>query len=441
MVIDRRITGRFEWLPYRAIRVYTIVTLLLALLGPVNYEMDWFYATLMVLYILSFLLVTRIFMNKSAYYVPKYNARWGDSYLLLLLLKASIFLCFIIKVLLLISSIKIYGIPSISNIFTTLANVYTEMHHGEFIGNIYRQIDTFCTFIFYFAMFVGVFWFKKIGLLFKLFLVVDIVLDLLYQMLYIGTQRSIITIVILGLAMIAQSAIKANFSIDKKKIAKIVAVGVFFLIIVMNILSARKGLWNPGYYQSSTSYNFDHPLLIPFLSQKAKYDVCTVISYLTQGYKGLVLSFQVPFKWTCFLGSVRGLNSILSQIFSCIPDMVEYTYPVRAGLAYNFDGLACWYTIFPWLASDYTFIGALLIMGFVGRLYMKTWVQTVKYKNPLAFMVFTMLTIEYVFIIANNQLFIQRGESLATVILFAVYKLFNKRFDYCDEQEQSTALE
>ena len=441
MVIDRVIKGKFEWLPYRIIRVYILITLFLALFGPIRYDMDPFYAILMVLYILSFLLVTRICMNKTSHYVSYRSMSNKDYYLLLLILKMAIMICFVIKVMLIISSIRIYGIPSISNIFTTLANVYTEMHNGEFIGNVYRQIDTFCTFIFYFAMFVGFFWFGRIGRFFRLLLITDIVLDLLYQVLYIGTQRSIITIAILGVAMIAQSAIKQNYSVDKKKVFKILVVGVVLFIVVMNILSARKGLWNANYYNSSTKYNFEHPLLVPFVSQKAKYDVCTVISYLTQGYNGIVLSFQVPFRWTYFLGSVRGLNSILSQMFSFIPDMSLLTYPVRAGELFNVDGFAYWYTAFPWLASDYTFIGALLIMGLVGRLYMKTWVQTVKYKNPLAFMVFTMLTIEYVFIIANNQLFIQRGESLATIILFIVYKLFNKRFDYCDEQEQSTALE
>ena len=111
------------------------------------------------------------------------------------------------------------------------------------------------------------------------------------------------------------------------------------------------------------------------------------------------------------------------------------TYPVRAGELFHVNGFAYWYTAFPWLASDFTFVGALLIMGIVGKLYMKTWIQTVKYKNPLAFMVFTLLTIEYIFIIANNQLFIQRGESLATIVLLIVYGLFNKKFNFHKDSE------
>ena len=435
MKIDKAIQGKFEWLPYRIFRSYILLTLLLALFGPIKYDMDLFYTVLMVIYMLAFLLITRIAMNSATHYVSHRKASSRDYFSLMFILKVAILLCLGIKSMLVISSVSLYGVPSFDNFFITLANVYTEMHNGEFIGNIYRQIDTFCTFIFYFAMFVGIFWFRKLGFIFKSILIVDISLDMIYQILYIGTQRSLITIAILFLAMIAQSAIKENYHVDKRKIAKIIGIVIVSLVVVMNILSARKGIWDANYYTSSSRYDFEHLLLIPFVSQKAKYDVCTVISYLTQGYYGITLSFQVPFEWTYFLGSVRGLNSIITQLIPQIPDMSLMTYPVRAGELFHVNGFAYWYTAFPWLASDFTFVGALLIMGIVGKLYMKTWIQTVKYKNPLAFMVFTLLTIEYIFIIANNQLFIQRGESLATIVLLIVYGLFNKKFNFHKDSE------
>ena len=321
MKIDKAIQGKFEWLPYRIFRSYILLTLLLALFGPIKYDMDLFYTVLMVIYMLAFLLITRIAMNSATHYVSHRKASSRDYFSLMFILKVAILLCLGIKSMLVISSVSLYGVPSFDNFFITLANVYTEMHNGEFIGNIYRQIDTFCTFIFYFAMFVGIFWFRKLGFIFKSILIVDISLDMIYQILYIGTQRSLITIAILFLAMIAQSAIKENYHVDKRKIAKIIGIVIVSLVVVMKILSARKGIWDANYYTSSSRYDFEHLLLIPFVSQKAKYDVCTVISYLTQGYYGITLSFQVPFEWTYFLGSVRGLNSIITQLIPQIPDM------------------------------------------------------------------------------------------------------------------------
>ena len=113
-----------------------------------------------------------------------------------------------------------------------------------------------------------------------------------------------------------------------------------------------------------------------------------------------------------------------------------YTYPARAGVG-GFDALVNWWTAFPWLASDLTFVGALVYMFFLAMLYGKCWIQTVKYNNPLSFIVLYLLTIEYIFLIANNQLFVQRGESLATIILFIIWLLFNKRYNLEDSYNET----
>ena len=204
----------------------------------------------------------------------------------------------------------------------------------------------------------------------------------------------------------------------------------------MNILGARRAMWYEGsrYIYENKAYNFDNWLLFWCVSDSLKYNFCQLISYLTQGFYGLTLSFQVPFQWTFFLGSVRGLNSIISQIFPFIPNMVNLTYPVRAGEVFGFDGLASWYTIFPWLASDFTFLGALVYMGLVGWLYMRCWIQVIQYYNPFAFTILVLLNIQYIFLIANNQLFIQRGEALATVVLVFVYCIYNKKFNFHNDE-------
>lgn len=428
---------KYKWLPFKLFSLYILGLLLLSLVGPVKYGYDFFYAFLVVLYIFLFLIFTWIGMAVGSSYAP---IRYGKKYekkTLVFFIKLSTVLCFPIKVMLVVSSIRIYGLPSFSNIFSMLASVYTEMHHGEAVSNIFRQIDTFSTMIFYFSTFAGLFWRNKLPNCFVWLIGLNIILDLFYNICFIGTQRSLITLAVLGLVLFAKNTIKKNLLVDKKKLKKIVLLILILLVVFLNILSARKILWNTSssYIYQNERFDFSNPLLFWCQTDKLKYDVCNLLSYFTQGFYGLSLAFQIPFKWTYMLGSVRGINSIISQIFPFIPNMVELTYPVRAGEVFGFDGLASWYSIFPWLASDLTFCGALIYMAIVAWIFMRCWIQTVEYDNPLAFIILVLLMIQYIFVIANNQLFVQRGESLATICLLFVYIVGGGRSNFFSEEE------
>lgn len=415
-----------------------LVLLLLSLVGPVRYEYDYFYAFLMVLYIASFLIITWIGMAKGSIYAPSNYGTNQRKRKLTSWIKFATIICLPIKIMLVVSSIQIMGLPDLGSLFSMLASVYTKMHHGDSFTNIYRQIDTFCTMLFYFSTFAGVYWRKKLPKKYVYLIAVNVLLDLFYNICFIGTQRSIITIAVLGLTIFARNAIRKDLKVDKRKLRKLLLVIILLLIVFLNILSARKSLWNESssYIYSKKEFDLSNPLLFWCLTDKLKYDVCTLLSYFTQGFYGLSLAFQVPFEWTFMLGSVRGLNSIISQIFTVIPDMVEFTYPLRAGLKFGVDGLANWYSIFPWLASDLTFVGALVYMAFVAWLFMKCWVQSVEYDNPIAFTFLVLLMIQYIFVIANNQLFVQRGESLATICLLVIYFVGGGKSNFLPDKEE-----
>ena len=417
-------------LPYFALKIYILSTLILSLFGPINYNYNPIFAFLVFVYILFFLFITKCGMlSSSSYKAYKYTSIGNDKKIIILL-KISLVIVIFIKIMLLVSSIKLYGLPEANNFFTMLAKVYSEMHHGEFIENFYRKLDTFTTFLFYFAFFLGFFLFKRINFFYRLILIISVILDLMYQTLFIGTQRSIITIAILSIVLFSIKSIDKNFNIKYKKIIKILFFLIILFVLFLKVISARYGMWNPSYYRNIDIYNLDSMWLFPFKNPRLKYDICNIISYVTQGYYGLSLTFQTNFKWTFFLGAFRGINSIVSQIIPSIPEMADLTYPIRAGVIYNFDGYAQWFTIFPWLASDFTFLGALIYMGLIAKLYMRCWIQVIKYKNPIAFLMLVLLSIQYIFIVANNQLFIQRGESLATIIIFLIYLKYNKKFNY-----------
>lgn len=428
----------YKWFPFKLLKRYVLVLLALSIIGPVEFGYDGLYLCVTVIYIFLFLVFTYFGMQKNANYTPSKEISASDEQGLIRIIKAITIFIFPIKVLLVISSIKVMGMPHLNNFFSSLAQVYTDMHAGT-EENIYRKIDTFTTFLFYISTFMGLYWRGRLGRTNLFIVLINVVLDLFYQLAFIGTQRSIITIGVVCLTLILTSAMKKGVSIDKRKLRTASIIIALLLIVFLNILSARKSLWNNGnesYIYKSRRYNLDSPLLFWCSNDKLKYDICNLCSYFTQGFYGLSLSFQMPFKWTYGLGSTRGLNSIISQVFPFIPSMTEYTYPVRAGEVFNFDGLANWYGIFPWLASDFTFIGTLFYMGAVGWLYMRCWIQSVKHENPIAFTLLVLLNIQYIFIIANNQLFVQRGEALATVVIVVIYFICNKRYNKINKDDE-----
>ena len=432
-----RTSKDYRWMPFRAIRLYVVLTLVLSLFGPAKYDYDFLFGTLTVLYIFLFLLISQFGMSKAYFYTyaSTENSRARNQFLLLI--EIMTYVTLVVKTMLLISSIRIYGIPIISfeSLFSSLASSYTEMHHGEFFENTYRQIDTFLTFVFYISTFGGLYWRKKLKLFTKIIIVVNIVLQYIYNILYIGTMRSLSTIIIFLLSLVLAEAVKNRVSIDKKKLRRVLIIGVILVLFIINGLSARETLWHKGAsYWESNKYNLNNIFLVVFRSEKTKYDVARFIDYFTQGYYGLSLTFQVPMKWTYMLGSVRGLTSIITQVFPFIPDPINDTYPLRAAAEFGRNGLGNWFTIFPWLASDITFIGALIYMGIVAYIYMKCWIQAVRNNNPLAFVIFVILNIQYIFLVANNQLFVARGESFGTIVLFLFYFMMGNRLNAPDTQ-------
>ena len=370
-------TVRYKWLPFKLLLTFICILLFLAVSGPVEYEFNNFYLFVMVMFIFAFFFFTWIGMAKASTYSPRKIADKENKIHLIRIIKALLIIEFPIKIALVVSSIQLMGLPSIGNFFSMLANVYADMHGTESFSNVYRQVDTFTTMMFYFSTFSFAYWRKAFKKRYWAIAILNIGLDLFYQLCFIGTQRSIITLGVLILTLILYSAVKRNYKIDKRKLFKAAGIILVLMLVFMNILGARRAMWYEGssYIYENKAYNFDNWFLFWCVSDGLKYNICQLISYLTQGFYGLSLAFQVPFQWTFFLGSVRGLNSIISQIFPFIPSMVNLTYPVRAGEVFGFDGLASWYTIFPWLASDFTFLGALVYMGLVGWLYMRCWIQ------------------------------------------------------------------
>lgn len=138
-------------------------------------------------------------------------------------------------------------------------------------------------------------------------------------------------------------------------------------------------------------------------------------SYLTHGYFALALSLDEGFEPSYGLGnSLFTLRN--SHVLPFIPEIRDRPYPVRIE-PYAWPHDRAWATIYPWLASDFTFPGALIAVGFAGWALGASWKESLAGSGPLAVGAFSQFLILAAYIPANNQV-VQSGENF-----FAFYFL------------------
>ena len=149
--------------------------------------------------------------------------------------------------------------------------------------------------------------------------------------------------------------------------------------------------------------------------------------YLSAGYYGLSLCLSIPFKWTYCLGTSYSVMVIANRIFG-VPFMLEETYPLRMEAETGYAAMSKWHTVFPWVASDFTFPGSLLVFYLVARVYATTWVEAIRDRNPVSILFFCVLTLGMVFVPANNQLMIAPDSIIALWLLAFVWFLRRGRY-------------
>jgi len=128
--------------------------------------------------------------------------------------------------------------------------------------------------------------------------------------------------------------------------------------------------------------------------------------YLTSGYYAVSLSLREPYVPMFGVGNSTFLSRQVARAVgdSGIPNR---SYPVRIE-KYGWDSVGLWSTIYPWIASDVSFPGTILIVYLIGRLLALSWLDTFG-GNPFAVVLFAQLVIMLFYFPANNQL-LQSGE-------------------------------
>ena len=137
--------------------------------------------------------------------------------------------------------------------------------------------------------------------------------------------------------------------------------------------------------------------------------------YVVQGYYALSLSFQTDTPSTLGLGHSMFLARN-GDLFTGAKFFVDQSIPGVLERDFGWGMLLLWHSIYPWLASDVGFAGALVVMGALGYLLGLSWGKSLTTATAPWLVLLYLLLILFFYIPANNQIF-QTGE---TCIAFSV---------------------
>ncbi|WP_205630316.1 hypothetical protein [Polaribacter vadi] len=142
--------------------------------------------------------------------------------------------------------------------------------------------------------------------------------------------------------------------------------------------------------------------------------------YVSHGYTGLDYCLGLPFEPTFGFTSFRGISEMLVKYLSA-PDFFENSYLVRNELVNGYPAMSVWSTIFPWLASDFSFYGIPFIMVWASYQFSVIWNRTIRTGNPHGYVLLGQFFIFWLMIPANNQLFHTLSNAASFLLILALY--------------------
>jgi hypothetical protein len=166
-----------------------------------------------------------------------------------------------------------------------------------------------------------------------------------------------------------------------------------------------------GYMEAISSPADYQNIFVRRLPPKLQIAVLGLTSGITQGYYALSLCLEEPFVPMYGVGNSMFLFRQAAKI-SGNPEIMDMPYPARIE-KYGWNAYSLWSTIYPWIASDVSFPGTIVLVFIIGRLFALTWLDAIKGSNPFAIVMFAQFLIMLYYFSANNQC-VQSGEGFSS---------------------------
>lgn len=431
-------------LPLKIYAIYILFTLFLSFYGPmkyINYD-----KTPVLFYILFFLLclcIGQMFANRYTIVMKKsvkVTRKKNDENVnknrekIKKFVNISIYIAFLS---IFVEFVEILITNPSSFDFTNIANNYFDINlesESSFysIPIMFRFATGFFRNV---AMILGVYYWRNLKNKTKILLILFFILLVLVNMVAYGTQKFlgdllIFTVIVLAIKMLDSNKAQVLKNIRYSFILVMLVLTIYTLIQAQRYESIGVTVENYGARSNGLQYFDENHFIFKVLGDKIGLGFAIILTgYLSAGYYGLSLTFKLPFVWSYGIGNSYFMSKLLAQILN-IPEIYERTYLNRMTLEFGRDGLSSWSTIFPWLASDFTFIGTLLIFIIIGYIWQITWLEIIKYRNPVSIVMFSIITLGLIFVPANNQLFNSIDTFIATFFTIIFWLIYHKQYNY-----------
>jgi len=229
-----------------------------------------------------------------------------------------------------------------------------------------------------------------------------------------GTNKAIVdTVLVLPwllfsahCARLVHFNLKGIFSVGIASMLLLIGCFSFFA----STMSTRAGSpASHGYFPNVGMYADPTNVMLTNESSLLKAGALGLDSYITQGYYALYLCLKEPFVPMFGVGNSLFLTHQAARV-THDPGIMRLPYPARIE-KYGWDELALWSSIYPWIASDVSFPGTIVVVFLIGRIFALSWLDTLDGTNPFAVTLFTEFVVMLFYFPANNQL-LQSGEGL-----------------------------
>lgn len=320
--------------------------------------------------------------------------------------------------------------------FSSIGDAYVDAYDGytRNSGNYSIEFILYSLFLpfNYIAFIFGFYYFSSIGRIRRILVVSLTVVSLVFYVLDSGKQKQIGDVMIFLFAVAALKYGVRGKPIQLKWLAggaALAVTGLFAFVVVLGQRYGVLGVDAGNVNQRMTDLifvNFNHPIFAVF-GAKTGLVLSLFLSYLSQGYYGLGLALETDWHWTHFMGFSYSVSVIGNRVFGLDwewPNTLLYQVGLHTGW-----GESKWHTVFTHFATDFTFPGTVVIFGFFASIYARAWLAAVRYENPFAILMFSLLTMGAFFMPANNQMLHSPGALFTMILATIIYLWFGRRYN------------
>lgn len=418
--------------PYRTLVIWIAFTFFLFAFGPITYKCD---KLLSAIYIVAFTIVGFLFYRQAANVSIKHQ-RVSRRFEIKKILRFSIIYSVILTAVYVLEYIGRYGFKEFNLLYIVESMAISYTDHEEYSFMISAWILSYTKWIRIIALVLGAFYWKDLSRNLKFLYILLAYLIVMQNTLYVGSQKEIIDLAIYIYVPVIMRMFSQGRKIKMSNKFLILGFALAAMFFMGSVISGRRALWSEMYAADASLEFNQNNWMVSWMPETMANSFSSISAYLSQGYRGLSLCLSLPFEWSYGLGSSFKLMNDFSRWFGIPIESMANSYPVRMEQEFGVGAYSAWHSIFPWLASDFTFIGAILVVGIFIFFWAKAWKEFIELKSWISIVFFAHFTILMLYIPCNNQLFQTRDSIISTIVIAILWYMYHGKSRYSVSNEE-----